>query len=444
VRYRTSHSADWNLNHSYPKQIRYFDEVIRLLESFWKDSRVAKAKVAGLHKGLNNGMKYYQGIVDGMTATGFVKQKKEFEKEFTAFIGKDKKMKKKYGNILSLIGAEYSKMAAREDREFAMGYPLGLSGTVFNMARRAYFTVKEREKPLKEREPSFSEKDIKRQVSRLKYSYMSFYEPADKALFIKALKYIDSLKGEERIKGFEYVLKNKKQTMEEFTEEAYKKTKLKDVDFVKTLFSKTSKELEALNDPFINLAKSIYEEVEAHKKSGEKFNAAITQLRKRYINALYDWKGSGLYPDANGTIRFSYGKVKGYSPRDAVVYQPFTFIRGMKEKDTGKEPFDMPVEVKELYAAKDFGRWSFPGKEDVPIAFLHTVDSTGGNSGSPVLNGKGELVGILFDGNYESMTGDWQYDSSIQRSISVDIRYVMFITEKLGKADNILKELGLN
>ena len=443
VRYRTSYSADWNLNHSYPEQIKYFNEVIKLLESFWKDSQVAKAKVAGLHKGLNNAMKYYQGIVDGMTAAGFVDRKVEFEKEFTAFIGRVKKLKKKYGNILPLIGSEYSKMAKYEKKEFAMGYPLGICGTVFSMAKSVYFTVKEREKPLKEREPSFSEKDIKRKVSRLKYSYMSFYESSDKALFNKAMKYIDSLKGEERIKGFEYILKNEKQSPEQFTDEAYKKTKLKDVKFVQSLFSKTSKELEALDDPFINLAKNIYDEVEVYKKNGEKFNATISQLRKNYINALYDWKGSGLYPDANGTIRFSFGKVKGYCPRDAVSYKPFTFIKGMLEKDTGKEPFDMPAKVKDLYAAKDFGKWTFPGKEDVPIAFLHTVDSTGGNSGSPVMNSKGELVGILFDGNYESMTGDWQYDSSIQRTISVDIRFVMFITEKLGKADNILKELGL-
>ena len=443
VRYRTSYSAEWNLEYLFPERIKYFGEVIGLLESFWKDSQVAKAKVAGMHKGLNNSMKYYQGVVEGMTKTGFVEQKRNFEKDFTAHIGSKKKLAKKYGRILPSIGAEHKKFAETKKRDFAMGYPLRLSGTVFGMAQNAYFTVREREKPEKERDPLFSEKDIERMVSRLSYSYMSFYEPADQALFLKSLKYIDSMKGAERIAGFEYILGGSDQTPEQWADNAYRATKLKDAEFVKSLFTKTSGELEALNDPFIDLAKRIYAEREEYKKRSERSGAVMSELRKDYISALFDWKGSRLYPDANGTIRFSYGRVKGYSPRDAVVHRPFTFIRGMLEKDTGIEPFDMPAKVKDLYAAKDFGRWAFPGKEDVPIAFLHCVDSTGGNSGSPVLNADGELAGILFDGNYESMTGDWQYDPDIQRSISVDIRFVMFITEKLGKADNILKELGL-
>lgn len=443
TRYRTSNSVKENLYHGYPQRIKYFKEVIDLLESFGKDSPVAKAKVAGMHKGLNNAMKNSQGMIDGMTGTGFVDKKVEFEKEFTAFINKDEKLKKLYGNILPQIAEQYKILGKTRTRDFILRYSGFLGGKIFGMAKNIYSTVKEREKSKKERNPFFSEKDIKRSVSRLKYSYMSYYEPSDKALFKMVMNHINKLKPAERIAGFDTILKNEKESLEQFTDRGYKTTKLKDVKFAQKLFFKTSKELEALNDPFINLAKSIYADGEKIRKRSEKFNAVISELRKKYISALYAWKGSGLYPDANRTIRFSYGRVKGYSPRDAVYYSPFTFIKGMKEKDTGKVPFDMPAKVKELYKNKDFGRWTFPGKNDVPIAYLHTVDSTGGNSGSPVLNAKGELVGILFDGNYESMTGDWKYEPSITRSISVDIRYVMFITEKLGKADNILKELGL-
>ncbi len=443
ARYRTSYSARENLKYSYPRRIKYFNEVIKLLETFWKDSQIAKAKVAGLHKGLNNSMKYSQGIVDGMTKTGFVEKKIEFEKKFTDFVNSKKSLKLKYGNILQKIAEQYKKFAETRNRDFAMGYGMYLGGSIPRIARTAYFTVREREKPKKKRDPFFSEKDIKRMVSRLKYSFMSFYEPSDKALFMKAMKFVDKLGPKERIKGFDTILKNKKLSLKDFTENAYKITKLKDVNYVKKLFYKSSKQLEALNDPFINLAVALYDEYDANKKKGEKFSAVISELRKKYISALYEWKGSGLYPDANRTIRFSYGRVEGYTPRDAVNYDPFTFIKGMLEKDTGKTPFNMPEGVKKLYKKQDFGRWTYPGKKDVPIAFLHTVDSTGGNSGSPVMNAKGELVGILFDGNYESMTGDWQYEPSIQRSISVDIRFVMFITEKLGKAENILKELGL-
>ena len=215
------------------------------------------------------------------------------------------------------------------------------------------------------------------------------------------------------------------------------------MEFVKTLFKKSSKEIEALNDPLLDLARRIYPECEVIKKRNEAFGARINALRKQYIEALYAWNGAGMYPDANRTIRFTYGKVEGYSPRDAVYHDPFTLIGGILEKETGKDPFIVPDKLKDLYAKKDFGKWTAADVNDIPVAFLHVCDITGGNSGSPVLNARGELVGIAFDGNYEAMNSDWQYDEQLQRTISVDIRFVMFITAKFANAGHILKEMGL-
>jgi hypothetical protein len=446
VRYRTSNSVDENLNHYYPMRITYYKELIELMEKFAKDSQVAKAKVAGLDKGLNNAMKNYQGNIDGMNRTNFVQKKIAVENQLLAFLKKDKKMVEKYGDVLEMIKKQYTLAAKYREQDNIFRLSLSrrpLSGTVFSTAQKAYNTAREREKPKKQRDPEFSEKDTKRWVDRLHFNYISFYEPADKALLKKLLERADQLPQEIRLKGLDDFLKESNQTLGQFLDESYKRTKLKDVKVAKLLFSKSVKELEAINDPFINLAKKLYPEVEAYRKRNKKFGATITELRKRYIDALYAWKAVNLYPDANHTIRFSYGSVDGYQPRDAVYYEPFTFIKGMLEKDTGKEPFDMPEGIKKLFAKKDFGRWTYPGINDVPIAFTHKVDSTGGNSGSPVMNAKGELVGILFDGNYESMTGDWQYDIDIQRSISVDIRFVLFVTEKLARAQNILEEMGI-
>ncbi len=446
VRYRTSNSVAENLNHYYPMRIKYYKELIELMEKFAKDSPVAKAKVAGLDRGLNNAMKNYQGNIDGMNRTNFVQKKIDFENQLMAFLKKDEKMVEKYGDVLETIKKEYALAAKYREKDNIFRLSLSrrpLSGTIFSTAQKAYNTAREREKPKKQRDPEFSEKDTKRWVDRLHFRYISFYEPADKALLKKLLERADQLPQKLRLKGLDDFLKESNQTLDQFLDEAYKRTKLKDVKVAKSLFSKSVKELEVINDPFINLAKKLYPEVEAYRKRNKKFGATITELRKRYIDALYAWKGANLYPDANRTIRFSYGSVDGYQPRDAVYYEPFTFIKGMLEKDTGKEPFDMPEGVKKLFAKKDFGRWTYPGINDVPIAFTHKVDSTGGNSGSPVMNAKGELVGILFDGNYESMTGDWQYDIDIQRSISVDIRFVLFVTEKLARAQNILEEMGV-
>ncbi len=150
-----------------------------------------------------------------------------------------------------------------------------------------------------------------------------------------------------------------------------------------------------------------------------------------------------MYPDANGTLRLTYGTVKGYSPKDAVFYLPQTTLTGVMEKETGKEPFIVPKKLKELWQRKDFGSYEDPELKDVPVDFLTTHDTTGGNSGSPVLNGKGELVGLLFDGNLESVVSDYYFWPPITRSISVDSRYVLFITDKFQGAERILKELKI-
>jgi len=143
-------------------------------------------------------------------------------------------------------------------------------------------------------------------------------------------------------------------------------------------------------------------------------------------------------------LRFTSGNIKGYSPADGVMYSPFTTLKGVIQKNTGEEPFNVPDKLTELYNKKDYGRWEDPNLKDVPVAFTHQCDITGGNSGSPVMNAKGELIGLAFDGNYEAMISDWQYDYDLQRVISVDIRYVLFVTEKFSNAGFILNEMGLS
>jgi hypothetical protein len=289
-----------------------------------------------------------------------------------------------------------------------------------------------------------TERNINQIIENLPNQFSGYYEPADKALFVRTLKMASKLPEDRRIKGLEYIFANSSMTIEQFADNAFKNTKLTDVEFAKTLFKKTPSELSALNDPFIILAISLAPEGDEIQQSGQKFGANVNNVRKEYINAIYEWKGAGLYPDANGTIRFTWGPVSGYKPADAVWYYPFTTLKGVIEKNTDVEPFDVPAELVNLYDKKDFGKWMNPELNDVPVAFTHICDITGGNSGSPVMNAKGEIVGIAFDGNYEAMISDWQYDYDLQRTISVDMHYVLFVAEKFGKAGFILDEMGVN
>jgi hypothetical protein len=217
-----------------------------------------------------------------------------------------------------------------------------------------------------------------------------------------------------------------------------------ELDYAKSLVTKTSKELEAMDDPFVKMAVRLYPMGQEIQKTNEVFAANVTDIRKEYLEALFAWKGKTLYPDANGTIRFTSGKVRGYKPRNAVLYEPFTSLKGVVEKNTGIEPFNAPEGLMELYKKRDFGNWIDPMLKDVPLAFLNMCDITGGNSGSPVMNARGELIGVVFDGNYEAMISDWQYDYELQRAISCDIRYILFITQKFGNAGFLVEEMQAN
>ncbi len=143
-------------------------------------------------------------------------------------------------------------------------------------------------------------------------------------------------------------------------------------------------------------------------------------------------------------LRITYGQIKPYNPRDAVHYDYETTLTGVIEKETGEDPFIVPEKLHDLWAKKDFGRWEDPKLHDVPVAFLANLDITGGNSGSPVINGKGELIGVAFDGNWESVVGDYFYQEPLNRSINVDSRYVLFILDKFSNAQNILNELVIH
>ena len=149
------------------------------------------------------------------------------------------------------------------------------------------------------------------------------------------------------------------------------------------------------------------------------------------------------YPDANFTLRFTYGVVRGYKPRDAVTYDYQTSLAGVIAKDTGEDPFNVPEKLKELFRKKDFDGYADPRLNDVPVGFLTTNDITGGSSGSPMVNGRGEIMGLAFDGNYEGLGGDYADDISSNRTIAVDIRYVLFLTDKFGGAGHLFNEMQI-
>jgi Peptidase S46 len=443
TRYRSSTSVQWNLEYNYPFYIQNFREIITLAEEITKNDPAGRLKVSSLTKGLANAMKNYQGKVDGMIHTDFLQKKLDFEKEYLAWVNSTPERKAKYGEILSKEKSEYDVIRKTKDRDNVFGILQGLSATMLSVAEQIYNISRELERPVSERQPGLTDEGLKEFADGLAYAYNDYVEPVDKTLLLRLLKMAALLPAEQRITGLDYILTGSGKTPEQWVDEAYRTSKLSDPAYAKTLIGKPVADLEKSGDPFIRIAMNIFPMSEEISKITGDFGIKVTALRKEYMDALFEWKGTNMYSDANGTIRFTWGPLKGYKPADAVWYYPFTTLNGVLGKNTGKEPFDAPPALVNLEKKKDFGKWSDPDLNDVPVAFLNQCDITGGNSGSPVMNAKGEIVGVAFDGNYEAMISDWQYDYSLQRCIAVDIRYILFVTEKFGNASFILNEMGL-
>ena len=222
--------------------------------------------------------------------------------------------------------------------------------------------------------------------------------------------------------------------------------------FDKTVFTTKEKAKAALDDENFDPRKDpavqyLMEFSTSYRPMMEEVNQdseAFAKAKKTYMKGLLEMNGNNpIYPDANFTMRLTYGKVGGYAPKDAVTYNYYTTLDGVMQKENPDDPeFVVPAKLKELYLAKDYGKYALPNGE-MPVCFLTNNDITGGNSGSDVLNAKGELIGLAFDGNWEAMSGDIIFEPNLQRCINVDIRYVLFIIDKFGGAGYLLNEMDI-
>ena len=212
---------------------------------------------------------------------------------------------------------------------------------------------------------------------------------------------------------------------------------------LKAALAGDKKELE--NDPAFKAAKNISSAMTKYSKELEQYRSLYAQGQKLYIAGILEMKaGQAIYPDANSTMRMTFGKVMSYSPKDGVTFDYVTTLDGVMQKEDPKNwEFVVPAKLKELYTAKDFGQYALKDGR-MPVAFLTNNDITGGNSGSPVMNRKGELIGTAFDGNWESMSSDIIFEPSLQRCINVDIRYTLFIMDKFGGAGYLLNEMKIS
>ena len=305
----------------------------------------------------------------------------------------------------------------------------------------------EKEKPDLEREPGYQERDVPRLEQGLKMIDMNYDRETDKKVLKYFLMISLDLPADQRIRAIDALVdgaEDPEAAVDGFIEKLYSDTKLESADERIRMFGLSRDELLAEKDAFVLFAgKLLIERMELEEKD-KAFGGALNKLRPKLIEAYAEWKGGALYPDANSTMRLTYGTVKGYSPRDAVQYDYITTLSGVMEKHTGENPFDCPPKLVELYEKRNLGDFIDRATGEIPVDFLSTCDITGGNSGSPILNGRGEVIGSAFDGNYESISADYIFNEELTRSINVDVRYILFVLEKFSGAQHLLSEMTIH
>ena len=422
-------------------------DTIAFLEQAGRGNRSVEIKYASTIKGLNNGLKNYQGKLEGMQKAGILAKKEQQEKEFLAWVNNSSKQRKKYADILDKIDRfmeKYRKFSQKDD-VFSQLSSSRSSSALLSQAITIVRTTAERQKPDMERETQFQERNLPYIKQRIELAERSYDLNTDRALLKHNLKKLLELPAQQLPRALKDLLAQKSESeLNAYVDKLYSETILASPEERLRLIEMTPQEVLATGDPFIVLAEKLEEEMKELREENKAINQERTDLKKIYLEALLEMNKGRIAPDANSTIRFTYGVIDGYSPRDAVYYESQTTLTGVIEKDTGEFPFHVPAKLKQLYSARDFGPYMDKNLQDIPVCFLNTTNVTGGNSGSPTLNAKGEQIGIIFDMTYESVTGDYYVIPELQRTISVDIRYVLFVTEKFSKAMHVIKEIGLN
>jgi hypothetical protein len=427
------------------KRIELYKDIIAFFEKAGEGSREIQIKYARLVKGLNNSFKNYQGKIEGMKKISLVDRKKSQEKDFLEWVNKDRKRQKEYGEILGKIQdfmGKYSEYYWKNDLISGFVNPY-FGPALIAQGYLVWRTVEEMQKPDMEREPSYQERDLPDIRMRIELAEKGYDLKTDRSYLKYRLKRLFDSDEDQIPTAFkEIVGEHSEKAVDDYVDHLYDKTSLADPKKRLELLDKKPGELLKLNDPILNLAADLEKEMKVLREEKKALDQERLELKNVYVASLREMKQGRIAPDANSTIRFTYGFIEGYYPRDAVYYLPQTSLKGVMEKDTGKFPFHVPEKLKELYKARDFGLYIDKKLKDIPACFLNTTNVTGGNSGSPTLNAKGEQVGIIFDMTYESVIGDYYIVPELQRTISVDIRYVLFITDKFSGAKHIIKELG--
>ena len=395
---------------------------------------------ASKYAGSSNGWKKWIGMNETFAKLGVQERRAEEEKAFTEWVNAGGQERiDRYGSALKNIDEA---VAGRKADNLLLTYIRESVGSIELVNAAAYGNMVKKAFEIKDQE----EKDAR--LASLKAGLENFYKdysmPTDKKVAVAMISLLkENIPAEELPSFYKEIDSCFGGDVNAFVENLYAESVYTSLD--KVMAAVDAGDVTVLTeDPANKVLVSYIESYNPHQQAFNKYSAQFAQGKKDYIAGTLEMReGEAIYPDANFTMRLTFGQVLPYYPRDAVFYNYYTTLDGVMEKeDPSNWEFEVPEKLKELWRNQDFGRYALDNGK-MPLAFISNLDITGGNSGSPIMNGRGELIGLAFDGNWESMSGDIIFEPELQRCISVDIRYVLFIIEKYGEAHNLIDELDI-
>ena len=427
-----------------PIRIGIRDQALEIMNAAMQADEKTRIQYASKQSRISNSWKKWIGQRQGIKATGGIEKRKELEAEFMKIVNADPELSAKYGNILSTFEDLYKK---REPFEVSKSYidEIGSRNIeLFRFANQLHSYVKSYK--------SNGEEALLKRMDRLKNTLSNFYKdynPAiDKAIFARLMEtYLNGVKREHLSDYAIEQISEQGKDYKQWAEVVFAKSILANETEAMALFEKDPVELmeRVEKDYAYQLARSIVDSNrEKISPSLRKINQQLNPLQRKYMQALMEvFPDRRFYPDANGTLRVSYGQVSGFSPKDGIQYIPSTYLEGVIEKYVpGDYEFDVPKKLLKLYEQKDYGPYAAKNGK-MPVCFIGSNHTSGGNSGSPAIDAEGNLIGLNFDRVWEGTMSDLHYDASICRNIMVDVRYILFIIDKYAGAGHLVDEMKI-
>jgi hypothetical protein len=394
-----------------------------------------KIQYASKYSGSSNGWKKWQGMKLAFDKLDIIGRAEQEEAAFTQWVNANAKRKEKYGNALKDLAdgiAEGREANNAFTTAYESVYRIELSS--FANSLRTLFN-----RELANGTDTLAA--LTKAYEKIAPAYGDYSEKTDRKVAKALMKfYRENAAAEDYLTGLSEDFAT--MDIDAFVENLFDNSAFTSAESLKAAIDKNGAAV--FNDPACVLSKSVMKTVTGHYDAMEAAEWKLGNARQLYTEGLLEWKdGEPSYPDANFTMRLTYGKVGGYSPKDAVTYKHYTTLDGVMEKeDPDNWEFVVPAKLKELWKAKDYSQYGTADGKMV-TCFLSNNDITGGNSGSPIMNSRGELIGLAFDGNWESMSSDVMFEPDLQRCINVDIRYVLFIVDKFGGAGWLIDEMDI-